>query len=300
MSRSALVTGVTGFIGGKLVERLLADGWTVHALVRETSELPAIEGLRFHVYRRDIEELTAILVETAPNVVFHLASLYLAEHRPDQVDDLVASNILLPAQLAEAMTAAGARRLINTGTAWQHFRTDGYNPVNLYAATKQACEDLLRYYHDARALSVLTLKLFDTFGPGDKRRKLVRILLNAARSGERLEMSPGEQIIDLLHVDDAIDGFIAAAERLLASEAPLMEDYLLSGTRHSLRDLVVVVEQAVGGNIDVRFGHRPYREREVMRPVEAPVERRLPGWRPRRNLPEEVRWLGEQEDGEEI
>jgi nucleoside-diphosphate-sugar epimerase len=293
MSRSSLITGVTGYIGGKLADRLIEDGWAVHALLRNSSTAPSCPNLQIHRYDGSVEDLTRIVGEAAPDVVFHLASLYLADHRPEQVDDLIGSNILLPAQLVEAMSAAGATRLVNTGTAWQHFNTDGYNPVNLYAATKQACEDLLRYYHDARGLSVLTLKLFDTFGPGDKRRKLIRILFEAAQSDEVLEMSPGEQLIDLLYIDDVVDGFLVAADGLLASDDPVIADYLLPGTRQSLRALVSVVEQALGVEIRVQYGRRPYRTREVMRPLEATSERRLPGWSPRYTLTEALQRLRE-------
>jgi nucleoside-diphosphate-sugar epimerase len=289
MSRSALVTGVTGFIGGKLAERLLSEGWTVHALLRETSSeegLPA--GLVLHRHGGSVEGLTAIVAAARPDVVFHLASLYLAEHRADQVDALVASNILFPAQLAEAMTAAGATRLINTGTAWQHYETDGYNPVNLYAATKQAALDLLRYYQEARGLSVLTLKLFDTYGAGDKRRKLVQLLVDAASSGEGLGMSPGEQVIDLIHVDDVVAAFVIAAERLVEAAAPLREEYFVSGERLSVVELVSLVGEVIDAPIEARMGERPYRSREVMRPVRVGAADLLPGWHRRTCLRDQL------------
>jgi nucleoside-diphosphate-sugar epimerase len=281
--RSALVTGVTGFIGGKLAERLHQNGWTVHALVR-CAQAEANEGVRFHHYDGSLASLSAILGETRPDVVFHLASLYLADHRPDQIEDLVASNILMPVQLAEAMTAAGCLRLINAGTAWQHFESASYRPVNLYAATKQACMDLLHYYHDARNLSVITLKLFDTFGAGDKRRKLVQLLVDAALSGERLEMSPGEQVIDLTHVDDVVSAFVVASDRLLAAGEPLKEDFLISGERLRVRELVTAVEAALGASLDVRFAGRPYRPREVMLPIAARDCDVLPDWRRNRSV----------------
>lgn len=298
MSRTAFITGVTGFIGGKLAERLLGEGWTVHALVREGSDRPPLEGLQFHIYRADIEELTTTLRETAPDVVFHLASLYLAEHRPDQVDDLVASNILLPAQLAEAMSAVGLTRLVNTGTAWQHFGTQAYHPVNLYAATKQACEDLLLYHHSARDLSVVTLKLFDTYGAGDKRRKLVQILVDAAASGETLEMSPGEQVLDISHVDDVVDAFSLAAQHLLQSDGPLWQNFLVPGARMTLRELVAEVSAIVQRPIAASFGKRPYRAREVMMPVEVPPSAVVPGWFPRTRLQDGVLRLCVSRSGE--
>jgi nucleoside-diphosphate-sugar epimerase len=283
MSRTALLTGVTGFIGGKLARRLLAEGWTVHALLRESSAAPAIGSVQVHRHDGSVAGLTQIVQVAAPDVVFHLASLYLADHRPDQVDDLIGSNVLLAAQLAEAMTAAGATRLVDTGTAWQHFQTPDYHPVNLYAATKQAAHDLLLYYHSVRGLSVLTLKLFDTYGAGDTRRKIVQLLVDAALSGEELGMSPGEQVVDLSHVDDVADAFIVAAERLLETSERLNESYFVTGERITVRDLVPLVASAIGRPVNATFGARPYRVREVMMPVDAGAQL-LPNWQRRRSL----------------
>lgn len=292
MSRSALLTGVTGFIGGNLARRLLASGWTVHALVRASSDTAALPGdIRLHVRDDGAGPLTEIVAAAAPDVVFHLASLYLADHKPEQVGGLVASNILLPALLAEAMTAAGATRLVDTGTAWQHFGGGGYDPVNLYAATKQACQDVLRYYHAARGLSVVTLKLFDTYGAGDTRRKLVQLLVDAAESGEPLGMSPGEQIIDLTHVADVVDAFVAAGDRLLSSETAIDEEYLVSGDRINVRDLADLVGRALDKPIDARFGARPYRAREMMVPPQATLA--LPGWHRQRKLADALHTLVE-------
>jgi nucleoside-diphosphate-sugar epimerase len=282
MSRSALLTGVTGFIGGKLARRLADDGWDVHVITRPSSEGTA--DYPRHLYDGSLSSLVDAVQASRPDVVFHLASLYLAGHKPDQVEDLVASNILLPVQLAEAMVGAGVTRLVNTGTAWQQHEGAAYNPVNLYAATKQACTDLLRFYHEALGLSVITLKLFDTYGAGDKRRKLVQLLVEAAASGQPLGMSPGEQILDLTHVDDVVDAFRRAAELILEADRPRWDDYLVSGERFSVRALADEVGHIFGSPVRAEFGARPYRAREVMVPIEPGPDQMLPGWAPRRRL----------------
>lgn len=280
VTRTAFLTGVTGFIGGRLAERLLADGWAVHALVRETSDTASVPS-QVVIHRDDgtADALAAILRQVRPDIVFHLASLYLNDHLPDQVDALVASNILLPVRLAEAMTLSGSMRLINTGTAWQHFGGAAYHPVNLYAATKQACVDLLRFFHEARGLSVVTLKLFDTYGAGDKRRKLVQLLVDAAMKGEPIGMSPGDQVVDMTHVDDVVEAFVVTADLLLSSSLSLDAEYLVSGERVTVRELTATIEKALNRTIAAEFGARPYRTREVMLPVAATSDRRLPGWR---------------------
>lgn len=280
MNRTAFLTGATGFIGGKLAQRLSAEGWAVHALVRG-AESAFVDGVSVHRYSGGTAEVITAIEQVRPDVVFHLASLYLVDHRGDQVEDLVAANVLLTAQLAEALTVGRNGRLINTGTAWQHYEGADYDPVNLYAATKQAGIDLLRYYHEARGLSVLTLELFDTYGVGDKRRKLVQLLVDAAASGEPLSMSPGEQTVDMTHVDDVVDAFVAAAGRIVDAPVPLWESAFVSGERMTVRMLASRVARAVGRPIAAEFGGRPYRSREVMMPID-PTGQVMPGWSPRR------------------
>lgn len=292
MNRRALITGVTGFIGGKLAERLLADGWHVDAIVRPTSDVGALRSadqMTLHTVESG-HELTSVVAASKPDVVFHLASLYLADHRVEQIPELVESNILFPAQLAEAMAANGVRNLINTGTAWQNFACHDYLPVNLYAATKQAAEDLLLYYADARKLAVLTLRLFDTYGEGDKRRKLIQILIDAARTDSPLDMSPGEQVVDLTHVDDVIDAFVLAADTVATADSGTHQAFFVSGERFKVKALAEIVADVSKRTLRVNFGGRPYRPREVMAPV-ASEGRVLPGWARRRTLVDEIERL---------
>ena len=287
----ALVTGAAGFIGGRLARLLLAEGWEVHALLGSACRREALADVkdlvRLHDHDGSTEGMLALVAGARPDVVFHLASLFLSEHRPDQVEELVRSNVLLGTQLLEALAACGGGRFLNTGTSWQHFGTPDYRPVNLYAATKQAFEDVLAYYAEAQGIAALTLKLYDTYGPGDPRRKLIRILFEAARSGEPIQLSPGEQVIELLHVDDAARAYALAAHLLLAGEVPTRAAYLLPGERLSLRDLVDRMSRATGREIRARWGGRPYRAREVMEPVGQ--GRPLPGWTPRIGLYEGLR-----------
>lgn len=276
----ALLTGATGFIGSHLARRLIARGDIVHALVRPDSDIAALDPA-IGIHRSDgaIGSLCDSLAHVAPDVVFHLASRFQDRHKPDDVAELIQSNIGFGAALAEAMLHADCRRLINTGTAWQHFDGAGYAPVCLYAATKQAFEDVLRYYVDVGGLHVITLKLFDTYGPGDRRAKLLSRFARMARDGDTLDMSPGEQRVDLVHVDDVADAFVIAAERLLAGQTGMANYAVSSGAPIGLRDLAGAFEIATGQTLSINWGGRPYRPREIMQPWSGGAS--LPGWSPR-------------------
>jgi nucleoside-diphosphate-sugar epimerase len=290
--RRVLVTGATGFIGSHLVRRLAADGCDVHALVRAGSDarrVPPAGVVTAHVADGDTERLVDLVAELRPAAVFHLAAYFVAEHRAPDVAPLVASNVLLTAQLAEAASAAGGPAFINTGTSWQHYRDAPYMPVALYAATKQAAEDVLAFYADATPLRVVTLRLFDTYGPADPRPKLLAALRRAA-AGETLRMSPGEQLIDLVHVDDVVDAYVAAWAHADRTPGAAAEAFAVSsGAPLPLRDLAGLFGRVAGRPLAIEWGGRAYRAREVMVPWSAGTP--VPGWRPRVGLEDGLRRL---------
>ena len=287
-ARRALLTGASGFVGAALTRRLLADGWDVHLVMREgssTARLPE-QSVRLHLHylSGDTLQLIEVMRVAAPEVVFHLASLFLATHKPEDVERLIHSNLLFPTQLAEAMAACGVRNFVNTGTSWQHYEDQDYNPVCLYAATKQAFIALLRYFVECHGLRVVTLKLFDTYGIGDPRPKVLNLLKRAALEGRSLDMSPGDQLLDLVYIDDAIEAFIMAYERLAdGRQQSAMEAYgVSSGKPLALRDIGVLYAQVSGKPLAIEWGRRPYRDREVMVPWRG--YRTVPGWQPKIDL----------------
>jgi len=291
-SPRAIVTGASGFIGSHLIEHLRRAGWRVAVISRENSAQrleahPAISAV--YSYSGKTSEVNDALADFRPDVVFHLSSLFLAQHDSSKVEPLVSSNILFGTQLLDAMRLAGVTALVNTGTAWQNFAGDSYDPVNLYAATKQAFEDIVLYYARTCGLRAITLRLFDSYGPGDSRPKLLALLLNAIKTGKELGMSPGEQILDLVYIDDICRAFLQTADLLRSQLSPSAAVYAVSsGERRTLREVVETLGQVTGRNVPVRFNVRPYREREVMIPWSG---LQLPGWRAEVSLAEGFRRL---------
>jgi len=292
---TALVTGSTGFVGGHLVRRLAAEGWQVARLLRDGLETAApLAGVADHPWDGSTDGALAAVAAAAPDVVFHLASLFVAEHGATDVAPLVESNVLVGAQVAEAMLRAGCRLIVNTGTSWQRDAAGAYGPVCLYAATKQAFEDLLDYYVSAEGFAAISLRLYDTYGPHDVRPKLVSALARAIRTGAPLELSPGEQLLDLVHVDDVTAAFAVAGRRLLDGGTGHERFDVATGDRRSLREVVAAYGAAAGRPVPVRWGARPYRRREVMTP---PAGTPPPGWRAHVSLDDGFRRLVVRDDG---
>jgi len=289
--RVAFVTGATGFVGGHLATRLMSKGVEVHGLVRESSDttrLASSHRFHAHLYDGSTESVCAALLAARPDIVFHVAALVRGHHEPADLSPLIRTNVELGAQLLDAMRIAGVGRIVSTGSAWQHYDGRANSPVSLYAATKQAFEAILQYYVEACRLRAVTLVLFDTYGPDDPRDKLFPLLRRAAMTGQPLRMTPGEQLIDLVYIDDVVDAYLAAAERL-CGERPLgRERYAVSsGSLIGLRDLVQLFARITEQPVAVEWGARPYRDREPMIPWRGGVG--LPDWAPRVALEEGLR-----------
>jgi nucleoside-diphosphate-sugar epimerase len=287
-----LITGATGFVGSRLAQRLVREGCDVHVIVRPASKLDQInevkDDIKIHVHGGDTEELKNIVSVANPDIVFHLASLFLAQHQPKDIVPLIQSNLQFGTQLVEALVQNGVYCLVNTGTSWQHYENREYSPVCLYAATKQAFEALHQFYLETTPLKTITLKLFDTYGPDDPRRKLFQLLKTASELHEPLAMSPGEQLIDLVYIDDVIEAYLVAAERLRAGLTRTHECYAVSsGQPISLKELVCVYEHVTGKKLPIQWGGRPYRLREVMVPWNK--GRLPPGWSVKIGLEEGIR-----------
>lgn len=269
-----LVTGATGFIGRHLTEALVGQGVDVHAVVRRGSARRTAPGVVAHVLDDTVREIAPLVTELRPASVVHLATLFAAQHTPDQIERMIDANVTFGTALAEGCSEVGAR-LVHATSAWQHVDGAAYSPVSLYAATKQAFVDVLQYYTDVRGLVCAELCLFDTYGPRDDRHKLVWLLLEHAASGVALPMSSGRQLIDLTHVSDVVEAVGVALTGAVDSRRLTVR----SGAPRTVRQLVELVGDVTGRPLDVAWGARPDRPREMTSDWDVPGTET--GWRPR-------------------
>lgn len=289
---TVLITGGTGFIGSNLMKRLIDEGLNVHIIVRPRSELMQINEIvnliHLHIYDGSIESLLEIFELSQPTIVLHLASLFLAQHSPKDVAPIIQSNLVFATQLVEAMVINKVYKLINTGTSWQHYENKNYSPVCLYAATKQAFEVILQFYLETTPLQAITLKLFDSYGANDPRKKLFSLLEKVANQQEILEMSPGNQKLNLVYIEDIIDAYCIAINRLMTGLDSSHESYAVgSNVQLELKEVVCIYEEEIGCKLPIAWGGRPYREREVMETWDRGIA--IEGWHPQVSLREGIR-----------
>ena len=283
MKPTAVITGATGYIGSHVVRHLLGQGWNIGVITQPELGYGYIEDIKSQIdifeYDGGIDRLIGYFKDKNADVVMHLAAAVITNYKPEQIPVLIRSNIEFGAQVLEAMKSGSTRLFIGTGSYWQNYQSDTYNPVDLYAATKEAFEKILQYYVDAFGFRAITLRLFDVYGEDDRRPKLWTLLRDIAGTGKTLDISAGEQLLDMVHVSDVARAYECAYHYLIENPASRNEIFgVCTGEMKSLKDIVGLYQKILGKEMKLNWGVRPYKNREVMRPFEG--YDKLPNWHP--------------------
>jgi len=247
----AIVTGATGFLGSALTRRLVDLDWDVHVIHRDTpastAALAALRSLGVEVHTfRDVTQVREIAARFPGSTAFHLATNYLRDHTPADIAPLIAANIEYGTHLLDGLAGSESRAV--AAMSFFQYRDGRPAPNSLYSATKQAFSEVAAYYRERRALDVREVVLFDTYGPGDTRDKLVPALIEAARTGTSLTLGNRAQLIDLTFVEDVVAGLIAAADETADTRVAIRAQ-----APSTIAELVAAVEVASGTRLDASF-----------------------------------------------
>jgi len=224
----ALVTGGGGFVGRRIVEMLLEDGWDVRNIAR--GAYPELTAMGVEHRQVDLCDADAVAAAIAGvDAVFHVAAKF--GFSGDR-ETYYAINVGGTQNVIDGMITHGVTRLIYTGTpSVVGYKTDqegiseapyAENFEALYGETKAAAEQLVlaangKEVSGGEKLATVALRPHLVFGPGDL--KLIPTAVERARSGRLPIVGDGKNRVDLTYIDNAAGSHIDAAKALTGPDA---------------------------------------------------------------------------------
>lgn len=225
-----LITGVAGFVGSHLAERLLALGHEVvgadcftpyySPATKYRNVAPLREESRFRLVEADLSEADLRPLVDGADWVFHLAGQpgVRASWGP-QFAEYERHNIQATQRLLEALRPSPPRRLVFAssssvyGDAPLPMREDVCpQPLSPYGITKLAAEQLVRTYCKSYNLPATMLRFFTVYGPRQRPDMAFHRFIRAIMRGEPIQLyGDGSQTRDFTYVDDVVDACIRAA-----------------------------------------------------------------------------------------
>ncbi|PAF41221.1 NAD(P)-dependent oxidoreductase [Helicobacter sp. 11S03491-1] len=296
-----LLTGATGFVGRNFID-LLHKKYSITAIVRQNSHVESIESqCEIFVYDNDISRLSSFLRNKKFDGIIHLATFYKPSHTPNDILNFIDSNITFGASILEAMSASGVDFFINTTTFSQytHPTSDIFYPAGFYDSTKEAFVDIMQYYSIHLPTKFANLMLYNTYGKNDTRPKIFNLWKQNIQNKQTLQMSKGEQLIDITHIQDVIAGFDNLIDFLskMTKKSSLIPNFTLENNRLSLKNLAKIYEDTLGVKLNISWGAKPYRKGEIMNPISTQISQnftKVPNWKPTIDITDGIKKLYEK------
>lgn len=261
-----IVTGGAGFIGSRLVDRLLRDGCEVTVVdnfdpfypraVKEANLAEALAKPRCRLVELDIRDgpgVDGLVQSFRPEAIVHLAAR--AGVRPSIADPgLYADvNVVGTVRWLEAASRLEPRpRFVYASSSSVYGDRDDAPfresdpvdaPVSPYAATKRACELLAKTFHHIHGLSITGLRFFTAYGPRNRPDLAIASFADRIERGETIPMfGDGGTRRDYTYVDDVVDGVVRAVERCEG----LRVYNLGNSSPVELREMIEAIGEAIG------------------------------------------------------
>lgn len=306
-----LVTGAGGFIGSRLTEALCARGARVRAFVRYNSRadtgllklLPAEVLRSVEVIMGDLLDEDALEKSASGTaLVFHLGALISIPYSYQHPVEVVRANILGTLAVLQVCRKAGCR-VIHTSTSEVYGSAlrvpiDEQHPLqgqSPYSASKIGADKLVESYYRAFGVPAVTIRPFNTYGPGQSARAVIPTIITQALQAEEIHLGNLDALRDFTYLDDTVAAFIKAAE------TPGIDGEtfnLGSGHEVSIRELSDEIVALTGSRARVVVDEerlRPEKSEVVRLLADNSKARRVLGWAPqvelREGLTRTIAWV---------
>jgi CDP-3, 6-dideoxy-D-glycero-L-glycero-4-hexulose-4-reductase len=276
-----MVIGATGFIGNHFVKMASELGHLVAILSRKN--VFQVENTQMF-YREDTNLLQKVQ-QFKPDIVLDLATKFDLNPINLEGNELVSGTFAYHLEMSNRLRSIQAP-WVYTSSYWQDLRNPDGTFISDYHFLKHSVEEYLSAMTPKGLTSVV---LMDNYGPDDRRGKVVDFLFKAPPNGENINLSQGNQFLNLLHVDDVCLGLLAICIERSIESPQFSKVNLISEEFITLRDLVNEVEQLREVKLPISWGAKEYRAGEIL--TKPNLEKYSTNWKQKYTIREGLKTL---------
>lgn len=260
-----LITGITGYVGSHLAEKLHEDAMhEVYGIVRtESSDLPS--SITQIVINDSLEKSVKNI---NPDAVIHLASYLTANSSWQDIENLISTNIQFSTKILDTLRDTDCKYFINVGTFAEYHYSDGeLIPTYVYAATKTAFRSMLKYYSGLLNFKTIHVIPYTIYGGAYKQKKVLDLLFQSLDANETLKFSPGTQKLDFVHIDDVCSFFLTLLDSLNVDNEQITNGetfHLGTGKAYSIKEVAALIENLTDRKANIAWGALKQRERDTI------------------------------------
>ena len=256
------LTGATGFIGAYVLRELLSQGHELTCLKRPTSNLSSLGTAAEQVHWANTDEdWQTIFRDFHPEAVINLA--WDGVSSADRIIwQKQVPNINFQQELLNLSAECAVRKFIGIGSQSEYGDFEGVidenfpvNPKTAYAASKLACQDLLKCFCEINHIEWYWFREFPLFGPGESDRWLIPSLIKAMCTKDSMDLTPGEQLLPYLYVGECAKAIVSP---LQTGDKSGIYNVCADNPR-PLKELVTMIKDKVNPAFKLNFGALPYR-----------------------------------------
>ncbi|MBO6218734.1 MAG: NAD-dependent epimerase/dehydratase family protein [Treponema sp.] len=290
MKETILITGATGFLGSRLLHKLLDSGqYNIIIFKRSFSDTVRLSDI---IDRKKIKYIDLDIVNEnyykdffashTIDIIIHCATYYGREASVS-ITKVLETNLMFPLSLIEEAVKHGLKLFINTDSYFNK-PNQTYKTLLDYSLSKKTLNLWLEYI--ATKVKVANLRLEHIYGENDSPTKFVEAMIRkiAFKKEDSIALTYGQQLRDFIYIDDVCDAYIAVLNNYKKYSFHYLTFEVGTGKTCSIRKFVETIKKISDSSSKLEFGKLPYREDEIMSSYADTCFLQNLGWHPKTTI----------------
>jgi CDP-paratose synthetase len=184
LKKNILITGSTGFVGSNILNQLLKKNIHIYDVLREKNKNKRIihklkSKKNYHpIFYKKFNELETKIKNIKIDTVINCATYYSNKNDLKTIQNLIQTNIIFCSIILEIVKNK-VKKFINFGSMMEYSDSNDFSPQNFYAITKYSFQKIEEFYKtNNKKIKFYDLKLYETYGNKDRRKKIIPIIIN--------------------------------------------------------------------------------------------------------------------------